>query len=34
MIIVRTYKPACRKRKKDFFEKIVIPIREILGKNM
>ncbi|ERT59316.1 hypothetical protein J2S72_000779 [Peptoniphilus koenoeneniae] len=30
-IIVKTYHPACRKRKKDLFENIVLPIREILN---
>ncbi|KWZ77105.1 hypothetical protein [Anaerococcus tetradius] len=34
MIIVRTYRPFYKKRKKEFFENIVIPIREILGKNL
>lgn len=30
-IIVKTFHPACRKRKKDLFENIVLPIREILN---
>lgn len=30
-LIVDTYHPACRKRKKDLFENIVLPIREILN---
>ena len=30
-LIVDTYNPACRKRKKDLFENIVLPIREILN---
>lgn len=30
-IIVKTYNPACRKSKKDLFENIVSPIRDILN---
>ena len=30
-LIVDTYHPACRKRKKDLFENIVLPIRDILN---
>lgn len=30
-IIVKTYHPACRKSKKDLFENIVSPIRDILN---
>ncbi|MFN2102385.1 hypothetical protein ABDJ34_05650 [Finegoldia dalianensis] len=28
-IIVKTFHPACRKSKKDFFEKVALPIKEL-----